>query len=158
MATTDRPPLTARHDVILVRPATPDDQAYVASTWHHSMARTLAGYGRRMHARDIDRVLDHSTTRVLCAREEADKPDFVAAWLCFGKLPGYRLLHYVYVRSYYRRQGYARRLWIHAGLADETYEAADPIRPLVYTQAGPDHEALLAKFGGQLLPLNEVIP
>jgi GNAT superfamily N-acetyltransferase len=125
---------------IAIRPATVDDQSFVASTFRHQI--------RINGDRIVNRVLDHPATRVLLA-VEPDSPHVILGWLCFALLPGVRLLHFAYTRKPMRRRGLQRAL----------VAAAWPTgRPsYVYTLDGEYTRPLLRTHVAQKLPLDEAL-
>jgi ribosomal protein S18 acetylase RimI-like enzyme len=104
---------------VMIRPARPDDQAFVAATWAEQLSR-----GHHTDANAIvDRTLDSSTTRVLVAVEGGR----IVGWLAYAAIPRVRAVLFAYVRRQHRMSGVARSLvdtawpartgaWVHAGL------------------------------------------
>lgn len=106
---------------IEIRPARPDDQAFVGATFAEQLER---GHHRDAN-RIVDRILDSESVRVLIAAD----PDTgrIVGWLAYAAIPRVRAVLFAYVRSKLRLQGVVRELaeeawpgstrpWVHAGL------------------------------------------
>jgi GNAT superfamily N-acetyltransferase len=122
-----------------VRPALPTDMSYVYDTWLNSGRYVVdraaeetrrCRHCNRMPARDINgsaafegmrtedyfelqrerigRILSRGSSVVVAYPESANTPNVIAAWACHDANPA--ILHYVYVRPFYRRNGLATRL------------------------------------------------
>lgn len=106
---------------LTIRPAQPDDQAFVAATFAEQLSR-----GNHRDANSIaDQVLDADATRVLVALDPDDGR--ITGWLAYAAIPRVRAVLFAYVRSKSRLQGVAHELaaaawpsgrgaWVHAGL------------------------------------------
>lgn len=127
---------------ISIRPAGPDDQAFVAST----LAEQLTHSGSHDANAIVDRVLDSDATRVLVAIESGR----IVGWLAYAAIPRVRAVLFAYVRSKSRLQGVARELtesawprrtgsWVHGGLR------------------GGSTKSLLARFQATEMDLSELI-
>lgn len=129
---------------VSIRPARPEDQAFVAATFVEQLARG--------HCKDanlvVDRVLDSETTRVLVAIDPATGR--ITGWLAYAAIPRVRAVLFVYVRSKSRLQGVAHELaaaawssstrpWVHAGLC------------------GGSTKSLLQRFAATEMDLSELI-
>lgn len=106
-----------------IRPARPDDQAYVAAT----MAEQLKRGGHKDANAIVDRVLDSDSVRVLVATSN----DRIIGWIAYSAIPRVRALLFVFVRLNEQRAGVARELaaaawpsrrgsWVHGGLRGMT--------------------------------------
>ena len=134
-------------DLTTIRKARPDDQAYIASTWLRSMTHGRATATDAERRAAIDKVLDHNITRVLVACDPKAEHR-IRGWLCYAPLIVARVVHYLYVRDGWRKQGIARALMEHAKLLDD--------RPLLYTHKGPDWASLTTRWRAAPIPLSEV--
>lgn len=104
---------------LTIRPAYPEDQAFVAATMSEQLQR-----GRCTDANaTVDRVLDSDSVRVLIALDGGR----IVGWLAYAAIPRVRAVLFVYVRRSSRLQGVARALvdeawpsrkgqWVHGGL------------------------------------------
>jgi len=106
--------------VVTVRPAGPDDQAFVAATFVEQLTRCQHRDANQI----VDRVLDATSTRVLVA---TDGDGRIVGWLAYVAIPKVRAVLFAYVRNKRRLQGVGRDLadaawprrsgaWVHAGL------------------------------------------
>lgn len=125
---------------IAIRPATVDDQSFVAATFRHHL--------RINGDRTVNRVLDHDTTRVLLA-VEPETPRTILGWLCFALLPGVRLIHFAYTRKPMRRRG------IQTALVKTAWPTGRP--SYVYTIDGDFTRQLLKSHVAVKLPLDEAL-
>lgn len=121
---------------IVIRGATPTDQAFIASTWVGSLG--LVESPRPSHERGqlVDRVLDKAGVRVSVACEYADSHR-ILGWLCHSPMPSATVIHYIYVRNQARKRGIGSVLAVSVGL--------DQGRPVVYTSQGPSARWLQGK-------------
>lgn len=114
----------------------------------------MASYAAVMH-REIDRVIDHPTTRTIVA-EEPGEVDHEGRPFLYGFISarvGRPYVYYVYVKNAYRRArerhglalGYASQLFAAAGI--------DPRKPFGFAC----HTAYCAKLGRKI-PLAELNP
>lgn len=125
---------------IAIRPATEDDQGFVASTFRAQL--------RHNGDRIVNRVLDHPTTRVLLA-VEPETPRTILGWLCYALLPGVRVLHFAYTRKPMRRRG------IQSALVRTAWPSGRP--SYVYTLDGECTRQLCRDHIAMKLPLDEAL-
>ena len=120
---------------VLIRPACPSDQGYVASTWRESLLLANRETVSTVNAR-IDKFLDDVGVRVLVAAEPT-KPERIYGWMCYSPARTTAVLHYLYTREKQRNRGVAKRL----------FEYAWPKQPdkIIYTLRGPSSKWLVAK-------------
>lgn len=129
----------------MIRPPLRGDQSYVCATWMRSA---------RAEADLVNRVLDHPSTKLLVAVDPKQETR-IRGWLVYGVIGKVRALHYVYVRDgrsdsdKHRGHGIARALMTRAEF--------DLKKPIVYTMRGPDAVALLSRYTGVLLPIEEIL-
>lgn len=132
---------------IVVRPARPDDQAFVTAT----MSEQLARAGSKDANAIVDRVASSDAVRVLVAIDPDRPPgrDCVG-WLVFAPIPRVRAVLFVYVRRGNRNRGIAQTLvnaawpkrsgqWVHAGLV------------------GGSTRSLLQRFNAVEMPLSDLL-
>jgi len=101
-----------------VRPALPEDQAFVGATFAEQLSRGGHSDANAL----VDRILDAESTRVLIALERGR----IVGWLAYAAIPKVRAVLFIYVRRNNRLYGVARSLvdaawprahsWVHAGL------------------------------------------
>jgi len=109
----------ASSPTVTVRPAWPEDQAFVGSTFAEQLERGGHKNGNRI----ADRVLNSDRVRVLIA---TDADGRIVGWLAYVPMPRVRAVVFGYVRNKLRLQGIARELaraawpkggaWVHGGL------------------------------------------
>lgn len=125
-----------------IRPAWPEDQAFVAATWAEQLSR---GHHADANA-TVDRILDAPSTRILVACDGRR----IVGWLAYAAIPRVRAVLFAYVRRNDRLQGVARELvdaawpsgigtWVHAGLR------------------GGSTKALLQRYPATEVPLSELL-
>lgn len=128
----------------IIRPMAPSDRQFVISTWSSSYRMSpyagplsMATYADVMH-REIERIIEHRTTRVLVAAEPGEvdhegRP-FLYGFGAFSAevLVGAKYVYYIYVKTPYR-QGKARH-GLHLGYAAQLLAAhgIDPAKPFAY--------------------------
>lgn len=101
-----------------IRPALPEDQAFVSATFAEQLSRGGAHDANAI----VDRVIDSDATRILIALEHGR----IVGWLAYAAIPRVRAVLFVYVRKNNRLGGIAHELasvawprggaWVHAGL------------------------------------------
>ncbi len=100
-------------DDFVVRPATRNDAAFVASSWLRSYREAPAAVAVPSrtyfywHHRVIEVLLGRSAVLVAC---DPRRPDTIVGWACAEAMEGALVLHYVYVKHSFRRAGVARAL------------------------------------------------
>lgn len=149
-----QPPLSGPA-VVIRRPAD-DDARYVCSTWVRNLEPRDKSRWPALN-RMVNAVLDLGTTRCLvaCPPEDARR---IAGWIVWGDLGRAKVLHYAYVRGGrdgLRGRGIGRALAARAGI-EPPRRGAD-VRPLVYTFTGPDAAALLRRFAGVHMPIEQFL-
>lgn len=91
----------------MIRAARPDEQRFIASSWVASYAES--DFARQLARADYfagqNRLVDAILARASVRVDERD--DIIAGWAC---TEGADVVHYVYVRQLYRREGVARGL------------------------------------------------
>lgn len=129
----------------MIRQPLRNDQSYVCATWMRSA---------RADAHLVNRVLDHSTTKLLVAADPSQESR-IRGWVVYGVIGKVRALHYVYVRDgradddKHRGHGIAKALLTRAEF--------DLQKPIVYTCRGPDASSLLARYPGVHVPIEEIL-
>ena len=125
--------------VATYRPARPEDQAYVASTWVMSMSRGRHGRNVQALRMLVDRVLDRPDVTVTIAADPKVEQRIIG-WLAFTRMVSPSLImkprhvvHYGYVRDENRRRGVLTGM-----LAASSVDLIN----LVYTFEGPSTKAL----------------
>lgn len=140
----------SRLESFRIREPRSTDQGYIASTWLRSITHNTRRRTRQAKVSGgIDRVLDHASTAVLVACRELE-PDRIVGWVCWAKIPAARVVHYLYVRDSWRREGVAKELMRAAKLDDS--------RPLMYTHKGPAAHWAAPKYQATHKPIQELIP
>jgi acetyltransferase (GNAT) family protein len=88
------------------RPDEPTERAYVESTWRRNYdqaenTRCPSGIFEYIETQGqvIEQCLRTSSVRVACPPE---RPEQILGWCCYREGP---VVHYVYVKPYYRRRG-----------------------------------------------------
>lgn len=123
-----------------LRPAEPGDRGYVLQTWLESYRQSpwahqlpeFAYWSRFGHVGLVEDVAFRSPVVVACLPET---PSFIYGWCCHSAVPPEPVLHYMFVRHEFRRQGFGRLLW----------EAAQ--RPLRISHVTPDGSRMLSGLG-----------
>ncbi len=119
---------------VLIRPMVPGDIDRILREWLNSFRNSpWAG----VVPNNLYKRVMSETVRQLLARGArvdvacyADKPEMIVGFSCTELTPRDKILHYVFVRSYYRNNGIARALLDQAGLSRGG--------PFVYTFRTPD--------------------
>ena len=126
---------------VVIRPAWPEDQAFVAATFAEQLDR---GQHDKPHA-IVDRVIDSPSTRILIATRAGR----IVGWLAYVAAPRVRAVLFVYVRRQERTQGIARQL----------VQAAFPrAGQLVHGGLrGGSTKSLLQRFSAIEMPLDDLI-
>lgn len=130
---------------IEIRPAWPEDQAFVAATFADQLARGNHRDGNAL----ADRVLDASSTKVLVA-VDPNQGGKIVGWLAYAAIPRVRAVLFAYVRA-------PRRL---SGVAKQLADAAWPARKGAWVHAGLRGSAtrsLLARFPATEVKLEELL-
>jgi hypothetical protein len=105
----------------VLRHLAPGDEALIFNSWLKSYKSQqdrddtgLPGwmYWRYYHEK-IESLLKSAETRVLC---DMDLPSFIFGWICFERAPAFSVVHYIYVKSGFRRIGLARMMITQADL------------------------------------------
>lgn len=118
-----------------LRAAEPGDRSYVLDTWLSSYRRSpwaeqlpeWAYWSKYGHVGLVEELAYQSLVTVACLPET---PSWIYGWCCSG--PG--VLHYVFVRHEFRKQGFGRLLWEAAGC------------PARITHVTPDGSRMLGKL------------
>lgn len=124
------------------RAAAAGDEGYVIATWLRSYLGMRGGRSRReLAARDSKeaiarKLLAAGRVLVVDAPVAAVNSTEIAGWVCYTPLSSTSVVHYVYVRSQYRRRGIARRLLEAAGV--------DLVAPIPFTLEGPGFKTITA--------------
>ncbi len=100
---------------VLIRPASSSDQAFVLDSWLRSFGQGRTWFWRGVHGdrfysghrKIAEDLLSRGLVLVACLEQV---PDAVLGWMCVEG----DCLHYVYVKSKYRKKGVARELLRHA--------------------------------------------
>lgn len=118
------PTAAQRATGLLLRPGVPtDDYNFVRQSWLRNYRETGPAKKQpqrsfyRYHHDIVDGLLHRPDTRVWVASLTTD-PDRIYGWLCTSEAwqPRIQVVHYVYVKSMYRGNGLARRLFARAGI------------------------------------------
>ena len=93
---------------MLLRPRTPADDNFIISNWLHTVRDSSEFWHVRSkafffyeHAR-VSHLLERATTAILCL---PDKPHIYFGFVCYEALKQGPVVHYVYVKKRFRRQG-----------------------------------------------------
>lgn len=102
---------------VLIRPRIPGDEAFIFGTWlqgHYEKSLFAKGQDwatyKALHHQVIERLLERGSTLVACA---SDFPTQIFGYLCHEG-PG-EVLHYVFVKGPFKRNGIAGQLMAEAG-------------------------------------------
>lgn len=107
------PVMQAPAGPVRCRPAVGADQGLILDSWVNSYrksrdVRDVIGPVYRSGQRQLaERLLERCGATVLCASDFLPQ---VFAWMCAEKVGSILVLHYLYVKQPYRRQGLARTL------------------------------------------------
>lgn len=103
-------------ELVRLRPMEPDDIPFVASSWIRSYSergRTAQGmeYAAQMdgHGPIVDEILRRATTRATIACYP-QQPKLILGWVVTEGTSRAAIVHYVYVKQNYRRNGFAKKL------------------------------------------------
>ena len=94
-----------------IRAAHPTDQAFIANSWASTLLGPRSGWtstGLRVNAQ-IDTLLDDKRTKLLVACDPQSH-DTIWGWLAFARVPGARVIEFVFVRRQRRLEGIASAL------------------------------------------------
>lgn len=144
----------------MIRPPTPRDQSYIASTWTRSLLSQHASDrdpAMRTHAQIsalIDATMDRKDTRAVVRCSPHDR-DAILGWVLYCDAPGVPVVHYAYCRrsgsdGLLRGQGIATEMLHHIGVRHD--------EGVVCTSLGPSSRDLRARYrGASYLPLSEFL-
>ena len=127
-----------------IRPAWPQDQAFVAATFREQLARRSS---YRDADRIVDRILDSDRTRILLAVDGKR----LVGWLAYVEIPRVRAVLFTYVRKEYRGGGLARQL------VDTAWPRKSGSFVHAGGLAGGDTTRILARFPSTEVDLGELI-
>lgn len=115
----------ARH-----RNATAEDRAFIVSAWSSSFKTSHSAglihtddWAGVMHPQ-IEKLLERPGSRAVVAFERTD-PNFIYGFIAGDTSDRMPVVHFVYTKENYRREGIARGLFAALGV--------DPSRPFIYT-------------------------
>lgn len=126
---------------LVFRPYGPSDRNFIESSWADSYFQACRlkdllspqdfhAYHRPLRARFFERP---NATVIIAAAP--DDPDHILGWLALEIVPNATLLHYVYVKSSYRRD---------YGIASKLIERSIPHGPVLYTHFTPRAAKIMA--------------
>lgn len=95
-------------DIFQLRPVQPGDMGFIVNSWVRSyenspFARALGPAYLNLQDTIAKRIIAKEATLVLCL---SDDPETIVGWACTGE----NVVHYVYVKSAWRKRGLAKRL------------------------------------------------
>jgi len=126
---------------IRLRPACKDDIPLIFNSWLKSYRNSL--FARFIdntiffteHHKIIEKLLASNDVIVACNQED---PSQVYGYICAGKVDGFFVLHYIYVKHTYRNMGIGRELL--------NWFSHDPSTASIYTHHTRTAERLCGKF------------
>lgn len=107
---------------IAVRYANELDIDFITSSWLKSFRDGYfnATVGNdvyfNQHHKILERLIPQSVVLVAC---NANQPSQIFGWMCFQVVDRHLVLHYVYVKDFFRKMGVARRLFNYVMASDE---------------------------------------
>lgn len=152
----------------MIRPASPADQAYIASTWTRSVLSATPGarpgHTSRRHMRqtewdrvskEVDAVMDRPDSRAIVTCHPIQR-DRIVGWLAYVAGAPVPIIHYVYVRhedpagGEQRGRGFAGAMLAHIGVTHST--------AVVCTSLGPSSAMMRGRYkAAEHLPLDQFL-
>lgn len=108
---------------IVIRPSTNsgEDFAFIYNTWVQSFRNQIDNkwqdyqHYKAKQSLIIQSILKRTNSTKVLLASYADDPDTYLGWICYEQLTKFKVVHYMYVKKIYKRNGIAKMLLTRAG-------------------------------------------